>query len=207
MDHAPVLLPADPFLRNIHHGQIQHFQQAVVRWEDRFCLGRFPQLPIKALDRIGRIDQAAHLLRALEIGAQVGPVVPPGLGDLRVFLVPAFGKGVQSIRCSSLIDCGVDCLSSRSALRCGHGQELLLDVLTDAGLVFSQHLRLKFALTIPGHGYPHIAEAGAQRFAAVPVPAVVRVLSLRTFSSGVRFFLAIVKPPVWCFYYTPHRRF
>ena len=87
-----------------------------------------------------------------------------------------------------------------------HGQEHLLDVLTDAGLVSPQHLRLKFALTIPGHGYPHIAEAGAQRFAAVPVPAVVRVLSLGAFSSGVRFFLAIVKPPVWCFYYTPHRR-
>ena len=57
-----------------------------------------------------------------------------------------------------------------------HGQDLLLDVLTDAGLVFPQHLRLKFPLTIPGHGYLHIAEAGAQRFAAVPVPAVVRVL-------------------------------
>ena len=56
-----------------------------------------------------------------------------------------------------------------------HGQDLLLDVLTDAGLVFPQHLRLKFALTIPGHGYLRIAEAGAQRFAAVPVPAVVRV--------------------------------
>ena len=57
-----------------------------------------------------------------------------------------------------------------------HGQDLLLDVLTDAGLVFLQHMRLKFPLTIPGHGYLHITEAGAQRFAAVPVPAVVRVL-------------------------------
>ena len=57
-----------------------------------------------------------------------------------------------------------------------HGQDLLLNVLTDAGLVFPQHLRLKFPLTIPGHGYLHITEAGAQRFAAVPVPAVVRVL-------------------------------
>ena len=57
-----------------------------------------------------------------------------------------------------------------------HGQDLLLDVLTDAGLVFLQHMRLEFPLTIPGHGYLHITEAGAQRFAAVPVPAVVRVL-------------------------------
>lgn len=30
---------------------------------------------------------------------------------------------------------------------------------------------------------------------------------LRAFSSGVRFFLAIIKPPGWCFYYTPPWRF
>ena len=26
VDQAPVLLPSSPFFRNIHHGQIQHFQ-------------------------------------------------------------------------------------------------------------------------------------------------------------------------------------
>ena len=34
-----------------------------------------------------------------------------------------------------------------------------------------------------------------------------RIFSLRTFSSGLRFFLDICKPPVWCFYFTPRRRF
>lgn len=77
--------------------------------------------------------------------------------------------------------CAVDIPNMSLNIRCAHaldvhGQDLFLDVLTDAGLVFLQHLRLKFALTIPGHGYLHIAEAGAQPFAAVPVPAVVRVL-------------------------------
>ena len=64
--HAPVLPPAGPFLRNIHHRRIEHLEQTVIRREDRFCLGHFPELPVKALDRIGRIDQAAHLLRYLK---------------------------------------------------------------------------------------------------------------------------------------------
>ena len=59
-----------------------------------------------------------------------------------------------------------------------HGQNLFFDVLTDAGLVFPQHLRLKLPLSVPQNRHLHIAKAGAQRFAAVPVPAVVRVLVL-----------------------------
>ena len=96
-----------PFLCNIHHGQMQHFQQAAIRREDRLCLGRFPQLSVKSFDCVGRIDQTAHLLRVLEIGAQVGSILPPGPSDLGVFSVPAFRKSVQ---CSNLIDSGVGCL-------------------------------------------------------------------------------------------------
>ena len=59
-----------------------------------------------------------------------------------------------------------------------HGQNLLLDVLADAGLIFPQHLGVKFALAIPRHRYLYIAKTGAQGFAAVPVPAVIRVLVL-----------------------------
>ena len=96
MDHAPVLPSASPFLRNIHHGKIQHFQQAVIRRKHRFCLGHFPKLTVEALDGVGRIDQAANLLGALEIGAEIRPVIPPGLRDFGVFLVPMLGKGIQS---------------------------------------------------------------------------------------------------------------
>lgn len=59
-----------------------------------------------------------------------------------------------------------------------HGQNLLLDVLADASLIFPQHLGVKFALAIPRHRYLYIAKTGAQGFAAVPVPAVIRVLVL-----------------------------
>ena len=90
VDHAPVLPSASPFLRNIHHGQIQHFQQAVICGEHGFCLGHLPKLAVKALDGIGRIDQAANLLGVLEISAEIRPVVPPGLRDFGIFLIPMF---------------------------------------------------------------------------------------------------------------------
>ena len=48
----------------------------------------------------------------------------------------------------------------------------------DAGLIFPQHLGVKFALAILRHRYRYIAKTGAQVFAAVPVPAVIRVLVL-----------------------------
>ena len=43
----------------------------------------------------------------LEIGTEIGPVHPPGLGDFRVFLVPALSKGVQSIQGGLLIYGGI----------------------------------------------------------------------------------------------------
>ena len=58
------------------------------------------------------------------------------------------------------------------------GNENILDALADAGLIFPQHLGVKFALAIPRYRYLYIAKTGAQGFAAVPVPAVIRVLVL-----------------------------
>ena len=88
-----------------------------------------------------------------------------------------------------------------------HGQDLLFDIRTDAGLVLFQKLRFKFTLPVTGNKNLDFAETGPQIFAAVAVPAVVRsfvlvVVSavtkiliqfslqtiLRAFSSGLRFF-------------------
>ena len=44
----------------------------------------------------------------LKIGAEIGPARPPGLGDFRVFLVPALPKGVQSIQGCLLVHGGID---------------------------------------------------------------------------------------------------
>ena len=46
MDLPPILTMTCPFFRDVDHGQIQHFQQAVIRRENRFCLGHFPKLPV-----------------------------------------------------------------------------------------------------------------------------------------------------------------
>ena len=89
MDHAPVLPPAGPLFGNIHHGQIQLFQQAVIGGEYGFGLGHLAQLAVEALNGIGGINQPPDLLGILEVGAQVGPVVPPGLGNFRVFFCPS----------------------------------------------------------------------------------------------------------------------
>ena len=103
MNHAPILASARPFLGNLRHGQVQHFQQAVIGRKHQFGLGHVPQLAVKALNGIGGVDQPAHLLGILEVGAEIGPVGPPGLGDFRVFLVPALLKSVQGIQGGLLI--------------------------------------------------------------------------------------------------------
>ena len=93
-----------------------------------------------------------------------------------------------------------------SSCPCIHRQDLLLDVLADAGLIFPQHLGFEFALAIPRHRYLYIAETDTKRLAAVPIPAVIRVLVLaayirqlqqltifsrRAFSSGIFSFLPL----------------
>ena len=87
VDDTPVLPPSGPLFRNIYHSQIQHFQQTVIGGKDGFGLGHLAQLAVETLNGVGGVDQSAHLLGVLEIGAEVGPVGPPGLGDFRVFFV------------------------------------------------------------------------------------------------------------------------
>ena len=110
MNPAPIPPTAGPLFCNVNHGQIQHLQQAIVGGENRLGLGHFAQLAVKALNGVGRIDQTPHLLRVFEIGAEVGPVFPPGSGDLGILLVPVFPKGIQGIQSSLLVDGGVDSL-------------------------------------------------------------------------------------------------
>ena len=77
VDLAPVPLPSCPFLRDVHHRQVQHLEKAVVRRKDRSGLGYFPQLPIKPFNRIGCVDQPPHLLRILKVRAEIRPIFPP----------------------------------------------------------------------------------------------------------------------------------
>ena len=105
MDAAPVLPPTCPLFRNIHHRQIQHFQQTVVCLENALGFCDLPQLPIKAFDRVRGIDQTADFLRIFEVGAEVGPVFPPRLCDLGIFIVPVLRESLQSVQSSLLVHC------------------------------------------------------------------------------------------------------
>ena len=63
VDQAPILPPSGPLFRNIHHGQIQHFQQAVIGGKDGLGLGNLAQLAaVEPLNGIGGVNQPAHLL-------------------------------------------------------------------------------------------------------------------------------------------------
>ena len=59
VDHTSVLPPTSPLFGNIDHGQIQHFQQAVIGGKDRFGFGHLAQLAVKAISGISGIDQPA----------------------------------------------------------------------------------------------------------------------------------------------------
>ena len=71
------------------------YKRQVIGGKDRWGFSHLAQLPVETHDGIGGADQPAHLLGILEIGAETGPIIPPGPGDFRVFPVPALSKGVQ----------------------------------------------------------------------------------------------------------------
>ena len=78
IDPAPILPAACPLFRDIHHGQIQHLEQTVIRGKHGLGFGHLPQLTVESLDGVGGLDQPSELFRKLEICAQIGPVFPPG---------------------------------------------------------------------------------------------------------------------------------
>ena len=71
------------------------------------------------------------------------------------------------------------------------GEENCFDVLDDAGLILFQHLRLKLTFAVPRDRYLHVPEAGPQCFAAVAIPAVVRILVLVIVSAVTEFFIQL----------------
>ena len=77
MNLASVLIVTRPLLRDIHHGQIQHFQETLIGRKHRLGFCDLPQLTVKSFDCISRIDQATICFQILEIGGKIRPVVFP----------------------------------------------------------------------------------------------------------------------------------
>ena len=94
MNHAPALSAAGPLFRDVDHRQIQHFEKTVIGRKHGFRLGYLPELTVEAFDRVGRIDQPSKFLRKLKISAEICPVIPPRLRNLRILLVLVFCKRV-----------------------------------------------------------------------------------------------------------------
>lgn len=75
MYHTPILPSAGPFFCNIHHGKIEHFEQAVVGRKHRFGFRDLAKLTVERLDRVRSIDQPPDLLRKLEIRTEISPIL------------------------------------------------------------------------------------------------------------------------------------
>lgn len=95
MDLPSILPVASPFFGNIHHGQIQHFHQTLIRREYRLGFRCLPQLPVKSLDGIRDIDQTANHFWILEIRWKILPVILLWFCDFRIFSAPFFVKATK----------------------------------------------------------------------------------------------------------------
>ena len=96
---APILTASRPLFGNVHHRQIKHLQQAVIRRKYRLGFCHLAELTVESLDGVRGVNQTSDLLRKFETGAQISPVIPPGLQNLGIFFVPVFRKNVQRIQC------------------------------------------------------------------------------------------------------------
>ena len=104
MNDAPILTSTGPFFGDIHHCQIQNLQKAVVGRKNSLCLRNFTELTVKVFNGIGRVDKRSDLLWVLKIGAQIWPIIPPGLSYFRVFGFPFFFEAIKLIESGFLIN-------------------------------------------------------------------------------------------------------
>ena len=102
MNLAPILSVTGPFFRDIHHSQIQHFQETLIRRKHGFGFCDLPELAVKSLDGIRGIDQAANCFRIFEIGREIRLIVLPGFCDFRIFSAPFLIEAVQLSQCDLL---------------------------------------------------------------------------------------------------------
>ena len=73
-----------------------------------------PELTVESFDCVHGIDPPPHLLWELEIGTEIGLILPPRLGNFWIFLIPTLGKRVQRIQSSLFVCCGIDRLQIRN---------------------------------------------------------------------------------------------
>ena len=92
---VPVAVPLCPFLYDVPTGQVQHFLKCRVTREHTFSFRHLPILAVQPLYNIGCIHYPAYVIRKLEKGAYIFPVVLPITDRIRVFPSPFFLHGFQ----------------------------------------------------------------------------------------------------------------
>ncbi len=107
---VPVPVSLCPFLRYILACQIQHLFQGCVAWKYTLCLGHFPVLAVQPLYNVRGIHNPADVLRELEEGADIFPIVFPVADSVWVFLTPCFFHVFQFCKGCCLIWGIVNCL-------------------------------------------------------------------------------------------------
>lgn len=90
--HIPVLAPGVPVLYNPLSRQIQHPAQRIVIGEAGLVLGNLPELPVQALNDIGRVYDFPNLRRVFKKGAQNIPIFLPALNTGGILLAPGLRK-------------------------------------------------------------------------------------------------------------------
>lgn len=67
VNNTPITPFSCPLLGDVHHRQIQHFQQTVIGRKHGFRFGNLAQLAVETLYGVGGINQCPNLLRILKI--------------------------------------------------------------------------------------------------------------------------------------------
>ena len=81
---APVVDSARPFEHNVLGDEIDHFEQCLVGRENGFSFCDLAQLPMIALNYVGRVDGFSDFERIFEERRELAPVLAPTLHFQRV---------------------------------------------------------------------------------------------------------------------------
>lgn len=84
------------------------------------------------------------------------------------------GGRIRNVNAIDIVDVALN-VAGRHSLGV-HGENLLLDILADAGLVLLNKLGLKFPLAVTGDRNLNVAEAGAKILLAIPITVIVCAL-------------------------------
>ena len=83
---VPVSVALCPFLYHVPTGGIKHLFQCAITWKYTFCLCHFPVLAVQPLYDVCRIHDAPDIIRKLEKGTDIFPVVLPITYCIRILL-------------------------------------------------------------------------------------------------------------------------